>query len=306
MTGASRGALALAGLLLATGALLGLSTGLAKQAVGIGLTPLAFLVWSLAGAAVLVAAVSIRRFGPPPRDRRTVEYWLIAAVLTLAAPNLVLFSAVAKVGAGFVALAYAFPPMLTYVGALALRMERFDARRGLGVVLVMAGAAYLAIRKLGLPDAPPAWVVATLAAPMLLAAGNLYRTRRWPPGARAEHLAGGMLAMASALLAGVALMPGFTLAVDTADHRQLLLLAAGAATFGLQYLFFFALQRRGGPVYLSFVGSVAALVGVPLAVFWFGEDLPPGLSAGGALTVAGIALVVLGGRRGAPTPPDGR
>ncbi|MEO1849350.1 MAG: EamA/RhaT family transporter, partial [Psychrobacter sp.] len=43
--------------LLAGGALTGISTNLAKYAVNIGLTPLAFLFWSITGAAIILLIV---------------------------------------------------------------------------------------------------------------------------------------------------------------------------------------------------------------------------------------------------------
>ena len=45
--------------LLVGGALIGISTNLAKYANEIGVTPLAFLFWSITGAAIILLAVAI-------------------------------------------------------------------------------------------------------------------------------------------------------------------------------------------------------------------------------------------------------
>ena len=283
--------------LLGTGALLALSTNLAKVAVGVGLGPLALLTWSLSGAAVALGVLGTitRRLAVP--DRATRTYLVVAALLGVVAPNLILYSAVPVVGVSFVALAIAFPPLLTYVGALVLRLEGFVVGRALGVLLALAGGALLATLSLRAPEAPTSWILATLFAPVILAAGNLYRTLRWPAGARSEELAVGMLVVASTLLLVVGTAGGFSLHVPTAGLAPLLLIGLQTAAFALQYLLFFVLQRTGGPVVLSLMGSVAALIGVPVALLLLGETAPEGLVPAAVLVLSGVLLVAWGGRR---------
>lgn len=281
-------------LLLAAGALLGVSTNLAKLAGEAGLPPLGFLAWSLAGATAILMALAARRGELPPVTRRTLEYYAVSAFVTVAASNLIFFSAVPRVGAGFVALAIAFPPLLTYLGALALGMERLRPSRALGVALALVGAGVLAALKLSAPGAAPFWIGLTLLGPVLLAVGNLYRTLRWPPGARPDALAPGMLMAATLMLFAAGALPGLSLALPP---RALGLTAAQAATFAGQFLLLFALQRSGGPVLLSLLGAVGAVVGVPIAVLALGEAPPPGLALAAPLIAGGVALVAWGGWR---------
>jgi drug/metabolite transporter (DMT)-like permease len=292
-------------LLLATGTLLGISTNLAKVAAGTGLDPLAFLTWSVAGAAVVLLSVSAIRGRIPQINVRTVEYLVIAGLVSVAAPNLLFFAAVPRIGAGFVALAIAFPPLFTYLGALFLGLERFQIRRAIGVAFALAGAVLLAVFKLSDPEVDPFWVMAALLGSVLLAVGNLYRTARWPPGAAPDALAPGMLAMSALMLFALAVLlntvfggvRGFSLAVPLNRPAPALLILAQIATFSVQYLLFFILQKRGGPVYLSLLGSVGAVVGVPVAVLLLGETVPRGLAAGGVLIALGIGLLTFGARK---------
>lgn len=285
-------------LLIVTGSLLGLSTNMAKMAHTAQIAPLAFLAWPILGAAIVLMAVAAFRARLPVLNARTVEYFLVSALVGVAGPNLVFFSAVPHVGASFVALAIAFPPLLTYAGALLLGMERFQMWRALGVVLALAGAAVLAVLKIAGKEADLFWVLATLVGPVLLAIGNIYRTLRWPEGARPDSLAPGMLAAAAMMLflAGAALggLPGITLTFPTDQAVPILLIVAQTAVFSMMYLLFFILQRRGGPVYLSLLGSVGAVGGIPFAIFLLGEAPPPGLAVGATLTAVGIALVTFG------------
>ena len=282
--------------LLGAGSMLGLSMDLAKLAPRVGLPPLAFLAWALAGATVVLTLIGAIRGRLPSFDARTVEYYLVAGFVGLAAPNLIFFSAVPHVGASFVAVSIALPPLYTYAGTLLLGMERLDPWRALGVVLTLAGSLLLAVLKLSVPGAPTFWIVVTLSAPILLAAGNIYRTLRWPAGSGPDQLAPGMLGSATLMLLVVGSLPDLSLAVP-AGEAAVTLIAAQAAAFALLYLLFFVVQQRGGPVYVSLLGSVAAVVGSAIAIFLLGEAAPRGLLVGGALIAFGVGLVVRGGTK---------
>ena len=289
-------------LLLATGTLLGVSTNLAKLAAEAGLDPLAFLTWSVVGAAAVLMSVSAVRRRLPPVNRRTAEYFVVAGLVSVAVPNLLFFAAVPRIGAGFVALAIAFPPLFTYLGALLLGLERYQIQRAIGVAFALGGAALLAVLKLSDPNVDPLWVMAALLGSVLLAVGNIYRTARWPKGAAPDELAPGMLAVSGLMLlvfaALLEIVPGkpggFSLAVPADSAAPILLIFAQIATFSVQYLLFFVLQKRGGPVYLSLLGSVGAVVGIPVAVLLLGETVPQGLAIGGVLIALGIGLLTFG------------
>lgn len=262
--------------LLATGTLLALSTIIAKVAAGVGLSATALLAWSCLGAAGVLLDFNAARGHFPPLNARTIEYSLVAAIVSFAAPNLLFYSAIPHVGVSFVALAIAFPPQFTYVGALVLRMEQFNALRASGVVLALSGAAYIAILKLSAPSAASGWIVAVLVGPILLALGNLYRTLRWPTGARPDALAVNMLAAAAIILLGLGMVSGVSLNVP-ATVETALLIALQIAVFAAQFAIFFILQKRGGPVFISLLGAVAAAVGVPIAIVVLGELRPQDL-----------------------------
>lgn len=296
--------------LLAVGGLIGLSTNLAKLAAEAGVAPLAQLAWSLSAASMLLAlAGGLRGRGPdsPP----ILRYSLEAGLVSMAAPNLILFAAIPRVGAAYAILAMAFPPFLTYLGALLLGVERPQARRALGVALSLVGALVLALYKLDDPAVSGLWVAATLVVPVLLAAGNLYRTLRWPVGATSPELAVGMLGASGVLLVIVGLVAtlagvqeeGLALTVPLAT-KPVLIVALQSLVFASTYWIFFVLQRVGGPVYLSLLGSVACVVGVPLAVVLFDEPLPEGLWTATALITVGVALLTVPGR--ARTSPPSR
>ena len=284
--------------LLGAGSLLGVKVNLAKTAGELGLPALAFLTWSIIGATLALLMVSAVRRNSVPLNWRTLEYYVVAGFVGVAGPSLIFFAAIPHIGASFVALITTSPPLLTYIGALALGLERFQIGRALGVVAALAGSGVLVVKQLSAPGGQPAWLVLVLIAPVMLATGNIYRTLRWPAGMSPSTLAPGMLVAAALMLLGAGLLPGFSLAVPVGNVKALMLIAVQAFVFAGFYLFLFHLQKAGGPVLLSLLGSVGAVVGVPIAIFLKNEAPPGGLVLSAVLIAAGVALVTLGQARG--------
>nr|WP_317200796.1 DMT family transporter [uncultured Psychrobacter sp.] len=283
--------------LLLGGALLGISTNLAKYADEIGLTPLAFLFWSIAGAAIILLVVAYMRGELLAPSKRSFEYYIVAALVSVAGSNLIFFSAIPHVGAGFVALIISLPPLLTYLGALMLSIERFSTVRALGVAAALIGVGVLAARKFATPDTSVFWILIALCGPVLLAIGNIYRTLRWPDDASPIALAPGMLIAAAIMLGLVGILPSFSLIVSLDNTHSILLILVQAIIFAVQFVLLFVLQKTGGPVLLSLLGAVGAIVGVPVAVLLQGEAPPQGLILGGALIALGVMLVTWGGMK---------
>lgn len=285
--------------------LLGVTTNLAKYAGTIGLTPVAFLFWSISGAALILLLVALLRSELPPLTARSFEYYIVAALVSVAGANLIFFSAIPQVGAGFVAMTIALPPLLTYLGALALRIEGFQPLRAFGVAAALLGAGVLAAHKFAAPNVSVVWVLIALCGPVLLAIGNIYRTLRWPPNASPSALAPGMLIAAAVQLGLVGMLPNFSLAVPLVSASiagvfgslSVGLIVLQAVLFAGQFLLLFLLQKTGGPVLLSLLGAVGAVVGVPIAVFIQGEAPPEGLILGASLIAIGVISVTLGGVR---------
>lgn len=279
-------------LLLAVGGLLGLIGNVAKLAASSGWPPVALLLWSLLGAGGLLCLLALARGEAPSLSRPYLRYYLISGLVSISLPNALLFSAIPHVGAGFASLCLAFPPLLTYVLALALRMEGLQRVRLLGILIGLAGSLILALGKLGSSDSPLLWVLATLVMPVFLAIGNVYRSRHWPEGARPLQLAPGMLLAGALLLLplglfGVELRPAWEQAAGA------WWLAAEVALFAGMYALYFVLQKVAGAVYLSQIGSVTAITGAAVAIFLLGEQGSASMLLAALCTTVGVALVAL-------------
>lgn len=280
--------------LFGAGLLLAVTTNLGKVASTLGVYPLAYLTWSLVGACVILLPLALWRGRTPRTDRRSLEYYFLAALLTVAGSNLIFFSVVGRLGVSFVALMYALPPLLTYVGALLLGMEKFCRWRAAGVVLALAGTAYLVLGQWAASTTESRWIAIALIGPVLLAIGNLYRTRRWPPGASAEALAPGMLIAAIVLLLSFAAAVDWPLALPTATISTVTLVAAQSVVFAGQFWLLFVLQKAGGPVFMSLMGGVSAVFAVPIARLLLAEPALPSWPPAAMLIAAGIIGMLVG------------
>ncbi|WP_153769702.1 DMT family transporter [Labrenzia sp. CE80] len=271
-------------LLMIVGTLLAGSVVFAKWAPSTGWSPIALLQWSLLGTAVVQFAVvgfwKAGSAGERPDERqarsnvarvRQLALYCAVSGLLFAVPNALAYASARHVGVGFIALCFAFPLVLTYALSVMLGRERLNGRRLTGVGLGVAGGVLLAWQGLGQATGNAVWYLAALAMPVLISIGNIYRSAYWPDAASPQFLSAGMMAFGFITLSVLNAMLGTDLAPATYGWQAMALLAAQVGLFSTLYALYFLLQKLAGPVYLSQIGSVAAVVGLALAYIMFGE-----------------------------------
>ncbi|MFT5721542.1 MAG: drug/metabolite transporter (DMT)-like permease [Motiliproteus sp.] len=289
------------GCLLLVGVFLSLSLVVGKLASTVGAPLLTFLMIAMLGAGVMLCVISALKRHRMTLNKRMLEYGMVSGAL-FALPNALGFLAIQHVGAGFVSLSLAFPILITWLMAVVLRMERLRALRLVGVLLGLSGGIVLAAAKSGGAGEAQGWILLVLSMPIVISCGNIYRTLRWPAAASPVFLAALMM-----LGGAITLLP-FVVFIETdqaaslfTSSQTLVLLALEIAVFTILYLFYFLLQQLAGPVYLSQIGTVAALSGTVLAVSVLGEIAPPNLGLAGVLVSIGIVLFQRGAKEH-PTP----
>ncbi|WJS00943.1 DMT family transporter [Roseibium aggregatum] len=297
-------------LLLIVGGFLAVSTVIAKAAPMTGWHPLALLQWSILGGAGglfvisrIASGGSMAAKGDTGVSRGQFAFYLLVSGLLFIAPNMIAVVAAPKVGAGFVSLSYAFPLVLTYGFAVLLRLEKFQVLRGVGVLFGLAGGILLAASGRQLSVDASWWAMFALSIPVFLASGNIFRTVKWPAGARPINLALGMMLVGFAALGLFTAMAGIPVVPGTWSLEATGLLAAQITIFAFQYGLYFRLQHTAGPVYLSQIGSVAAVIGLGLGYLAFGEV--PNLAKLAAVAAVGAGIVLVSKGRGAGAKKSG-
>lgn len=278
------------GLLVVTGGLLGLILPFGKIATDGGIPAIVWaFVISLGAGGVLLVAMLARgeRIRLTPQKLR---YFFVTAAVSYALPNLLMFSVMPHVGAGYAGIMFTLSPVLTLVLSILLGVRRPNLLGAIGIAVGFVGAVMVAATR-GQVGEPAAffWVALALLIPLLLAIGNIYRTIDWPKDAGPIELAvGSHLAAAVMLLAGIFALPGVGSLALLAGVPLLAL--AQMASSSAMFAFFFRLQAVGGPVYLSQIGYVAAAVGLFSGTLFLGERYGPPTWLGALIIVAGVFL----------------
>jgi drug/metabolite transporter (DMT)-like permease len=284
-------------LLLVTGTLIGLNFPLGKIAGEAGVSPLTWaLLISLGATIVLLPILLATRMLalPPPR---VVRYSVISAGVSFVTPNLLLFAVIPHTGAGYAGLMFALSPVFTLFFASLFGMKVPGRVGRIGIAVGLAGASLVRLTRGASPDGPGfEWLLAALAIPVALAAGNVYRTLDWPEGVSSNVLAFWGHAFSSVVFLMLLLLTRGTLPL------QEIAPAAGAALVqilvaGMTVPAFFLLQQRGGPILLSQIGYVAAAVGLIGATMFLGEQSSATTWVGAGVIAIGIAVTIALGKQ---------
>src|SRR5690606_16358611 len=212
------------------------------------------------------------------------------AAISYALPNLLMFSVMPHVGAGYTGIMFTLSPVITLVLSILLGVRRPNLLGVAGIAVGFVGAVMVATTR-GEAGQPAAfvWVAVALIIPLFLALGHRYRPVDWPGDTGPIELAvGSHLAAAAMLLAGIVALDG---GASLGQLAQLpLVVVAQMASASAMFAFFFRLQAVGGPVYLSQIGYVAAAVGLFSGTLFLGERYGLLTWLGAAIIVAGVAL----------------
>jgi drug/metabolite transporter (DMT)-like permease len=277
-------------LLIVAGGLLGVSLPLGRIATAAGVSG---MVWAFVisfGAGSILLCTWLLKGHRIRLTRHKLRYFILVAIVSYAFPNLLLFSALPHLGAGYAGIMFTLSPIITLVFSILLGVRRPNMLGVTGIVIGFIGAVVVATTR-GEAGHPAAlfWVAMGLLVPVSLAVGNIYRTWDWPGDTGPIELAiGSHLASAAMLFAGI-------LAFQGGDSLRLLgevplVVAVQVVSAAALFAFFFRLQAVGGPVYLSQMGYVAAAVGLFSGTLFLGEQYQ-GLTWAGAVIICGGVFI---------------
>jgi drug/metabolite transporter (DMT)-like permease len=278
--------------LIGIGALWGLTVPLIKIASSHGHHPFALVFWQLAISTVvlgLILKVNGQGFRWQWRD---LWFYLLIAVIGTLIPNSFSFRAAVHLPAGIIAMGLAMVPMFAMPVALAMRNERAEARRFVGLGFGAVAVVLILAPEAALPAGIAAgWVLVALVAPFCYGfEGN----------AVAKLGTGGLTPIQ--VIFGASFL-GMIIAFPfaTADERWINLLAGGVpggwaitlngVLHGLAYSGYVALVGRAGPVFSSQVAYVVTGFAVLWSMLLLGERYSLWVWAAFAVLFFGLILV---------------
>lgn len=269
----------------ATGSLIGLGFVLAKLLLNGGLAQTTMAFIQVVGAAAVMFAVMRIQGASLPANRTTARYFMISASIGVLAGPLLGNWVMARIPSGTFTLLLTLSPMFTALLSAGLD-RRWPERHTLaGSALGLIGAALVLLpgAEAFRPEQALAMSVA-VGVPLLLAIGNVYRSRRWPSDLAAPAAASGTLLTQALVLASIALPAGVDVSSLQSSTLLLVLLIITTVAGNLAGS---VLQKTAGPTAYSQIGYVIALTGVAASSFVFGEQL-------GVLFWPGLFLVFSG------------
>ncbi|HEX6103543.1 MAG TPA: DMT family transporter, partial [Alphaproteobacteria bacterium] len=196
-------------ILLTAGVSWGATYSLAKLATQDGAHPLGIALWQGVIGATILGTVEAARRRKLPLDRRHLLFYLVCGLLGTALPSTLYYYAAPHLPAGVLSITLGLTPLLTFAGAVLLKLDRYAPGRLLGVFLGVAAVLMIALPDASLPERTAAiWVVAALAAALSYAAENLIIAKFRPRSTQSLTILFGMMMVATLALVPIVLATG--------------------------------------------------------------------------------------------------
>lgn len=281
------------GALLLLGLIWSLSLPSAKLAAMSAIPVLGYLAWVTTGGTLLLALVCKAKGLTLALDRHSLLYYLLAGLFGHAGPQLNIFIATSHAPVSAVSIVITSTPILTYLFALLLGLERLRPMRIVGVLCGIAGALFILLPKTALPDPSVAfWLFVAFGTPLCYALSNVALVRFKPASIHPLTSAMGMMGTAAlalwpaAALWGEIYLPNFK-ALTPGDYAM----AVQTILAGLGYILFFFIIHRAGPVFLTMVSFIVLTLASLWGVLFFDERPTIWFAAAGVCVVAGVILI---------------
>lgn len=260
-----------------------------------GVVPLIWLRVALASICLLPLLLMKRQFGAL---RRQAGALTVMGLFNSGLPFLLIAWATLSITAGLASIMNAMTPVFTaLIGALWLG-DRLDGRRGLGLLLGLAGVALLAADKADFRPGGSGWAIVAMVLATACYGFAANHTRRYLQGvpalvnATGTQLVSALVLLPPALWSWPERMPGL--------GPWLAALVLGVACSALAYLLFFRLIARVGASRAVTVTFLVPVFGTLWGALFLDEPVTASMLAGGAVVLLGTGLAtgVIGGRPG--------
>lgn len=255
------------------GILWGLSFSLAKMATEGGAHPIGINYWvCLIGAAVLISGSFILR-RPLPLRRDVLIVCTVCGVLGSVIPGTAYFYAASRLSPGVLSITIATVPLMTFLAAAVLGVERVSTTRLLGVFLGVLSIALLIGPSTSLPDrsAVP-WVLLAVSSALCYTAENLFVAIRMPADVNIYTIVGGMFLAATIIMTPLVVITGTFEPLPWPWGRSEWAILGMAAITVSAYGLFLYLIRYAGPVFASQTAYVVTLSGVIWGIMIFDDE----------------------------------
>ena len=279
-------------LLFVLGVVYGLHFIANKWAFDAGVPIFAYVFWyCLCAGLVLLAGCAWFRELPTLRFSHWRVY-LVMGCFGIAAPLALLTWLSSKLPAGVIGLVVVIAPIVTYLFALALRLDRFRPISGVGIVAGLCAVLLVTVPETSLPEPGMAgWLLLALLAPVSFASVNIFAATIRPPAVSSLTMAAGILLGAALLMLPVMLATGQAWAPPAATGQGNIGLLTAIGINVIIWWIFLEIVRNAGPIFFSQSNYVVVLAGLGWGIVLFGEAPSPFIWGATALLFIGVGLL---------------
>ncbi|WP_309663352.1 DMT family transporter [Tabrizicola sp.] len=265
----------------------GSTQSLGKMAVATGHQPFGLIFWQLAIGALVLGIVSAVRGKGLVFTREAFTFYIVIAVIGTILPNASFYAAVVHLPAGIMSILISTVPLLAFVMALTLGLDRFSVARLAGLLLGLLGVVLIANPGGGISLG---WVMVAMIGPLFYAIEVNYVSRGGMAGMDALQAMFGVSVVGMVLAAPIALATGQwvdPLPLGRAEGALVL----SSVVHALVYASYVWLASKAGSVFASQCSYLVTASGVFWAMLLLGERFSPLVWVALVVMLAGVALV---------------
>lgn len=264
---------------------------LGKIAASSGHPPFGLIFWQLVICVLVLGTLTLARGKGLVLNRRALVFYVVVAVLGTLVPNLTFYISVHRLPAGIMSILISTVPLMAFPLSMALRTDRFEVKRLIGLLLGLTGVAIIAAPGVSLAPGMAAYLPLALIGPLFYAMEGTFVARYGMAGMDplqamfGASLAGLILCVPLVLLTGswVSPMPPWGL-------PEVALLGS-SALHALLYAGYVAIAARSGAVFASQTSYIVTAAGLCWAMLLLGERFSPLVFVAMVVMLTGMALV---------------
>ncbi|HAT86464.1 MAG TPA: EamA/RhaT family transporter [Rhizobiales bacterium] len=277
-------------LIVAIGALVGVSITLSKIATNAGTPALTALFWQLLVATIVLMAMGLASGKRLQLTPQYLFYYLGAGLLGISLPGFVGYTVLGKVSVSIYSVLITLSPIFTFIVSSVVERKILPLHRLLGILVGLIGISMITTTGLDLADTGFLWIGVAILGPLFLALGNVFRSKAYPSSGNPTMMATGALLSQLLLVWPVLFLIGEPSGVEpTSSPAQLAMIGVGLVT-AFSYLLTFEVQSRADGVSFAQVGYFATLFGIAFGALIFGEVIAPSLVFSLAILFLGLAI----------------
>ena len=259
--------------LLLLGSVWGSTIIITKHIVSSDYQPLGLIFWQLAFGALLLSIIARFRSTSLPMSWAHVRFYSVVALVGTVIPNTFTYMVAAYIPAGLLAIGIATVPMFSLLIALAIKSERFNSVRMLGILL---GALAIAL-VLG-PDADFSsqglglYMLVALIAPFFYAIEGNYLALKTPPNMHPLNILYGASVVGLVICTPLTFLTGSWVDLSQAWTSVEWGILANSVLHVIAYVGYIWIVGLSGAVFASQVAYIVTLSGVLLGILILEES----------------------------------